>query len=640
MKLAFCLFHYFPYGGLQRDFLRIAKICLERGHIVHVYTMRWVGETVSGLELHIIKAHGLQNHTRIRSFVKKLKSQLALCDYDLVVGFNKMPDLDLYYAADVCYQARVRETHSFLYRLSPRYRQFLAFETSVFARGSKTQILSISLLEQQAFMRYYKTQIERFYLLPPGIEKDRIACEEAGQIRSSLRTAYHIGKDDILLLMVGSGFKTKGVDRAIISLAALPPALKARCHLYVIGREPNLTPFQALASQLDVAHKIHFLGGRLDVPTFLLSADLLLHPAYHENTGTVLLEAMVSGLPVLTVDTCGYAHYVQKADTGVVLPSPFRQAAWNDALEKMLFSAKRAQWQQNGLAFAKIADIYALPEKAAERIEQIGEQRYITLLAKKEVRIDGHDALFKQIMALRGERFRYQEGRLTQRLSFRGKQYFIKQHAGIGWKEIIKNLVQLRLPVISAKNEWRAISKLRSLGVSVPVVLAYGECGFNPAYRQSFILMESLTPVMSLEELGKEWQQKPPSFTVKRKLIEAVAHIAKTLHQNGINHRDFYLCHFLLDISSGIDAIHLDQIKLYLIDLHRAQIRSVTPKRWIMKDLASLLFSAKNFSLTKGDLYRFIKHYHNKSWCEMQEGEKIFWQQIKKRGDTYRDHTK
>ena len=72
--------------------------------------------------------------------------------------------------------------------------------------------------------------------------------------------------------------------------------------------------FGLLARQLGVVDRVHFLGGRHDVPDFLLASDLLVHPAYAENTGTVLLEAMVSGLPVLTTDVCGYAFHIQKAN--------------------------------------------------------------------------------------------------------------------------------------------------------------------------------------------------------------------------------------------------------------------------------------------------------------------------------------
>ena len=374
MKLAFCLFKYFPYGGLQRDFLRIARACQQRGHEIHIYTMCWEGEPEPQFQLHVIKPCGWQNHTRIRSFAKAVHAQLKAGEYDLVVGFNKMPYLDIYYAADVCYQARIRKQRRAFSRLLPRYRQQVAFEEAVFANGNKTQVLLISPLQQVEFDRYYQTETKRFHLLSPGIAKDRIAPPHATEIRKKIRASQHIPSDHFLLLMVGSGFKTKGLDRAITGLSSLPYELKERCHLVVIGQD-NPAGFKRLAQRLQVEDQVHFLGGRPDVPDFLLAADLLVHPAYHENTGTVLLEAMISGLPVLTVDVCGYAHYVSEADAGIVLSSPFNQGKFNVTLKKMLLSPERQQWQQHGLAFAGYADIYSMPEKAAELIEHAGNKR-------------------------------------------------------------------------------------------------------------------------------------------------------------------------------------------------------------------------------------------------------------------------
>ncbi len=239
-------------------------------------------------------------------------------------------------------------------------------------------------------------------------------------------------------------------------------------------------------------------------------------------------------------------------------------------------------------------------------------------------------SLFDQMMALRGECFRHQEGRLTQRIRIGNKTYFIKQHNGVGWKEIIKNLLQFRLPVISAKNEWRAIQKLQSLGVKVPNLLAYGERGRNPARRESFILMEELQPTISIEELSRDWQQTPPAFAYQSRLIKRIASIAKTLHENGINHRDFYICHFLLNTK-------LDE--LYLIDLHRAEIRRLTKRRWIIKDLAGLYFSSKGCGLTQRDYYRFMKVYAGKTLREILQQDTNFWKKVKARGERlYSDH--
>jgi UDP-glucose:(heptosyl)LPS alpha-1,3-glucosyltransferase len=307
-----------------------------------------------------------------------MKSQLETEHFDRVIGFNKMPYLDLYYAADVCYLARAAQSQcGFFYRLLPRYRQWAALEKAVFARGKATKVLLLAPQQQQEFVSYYQTETERFHLLPPGIAKDRIAPANATDIRARVRRMYQMSDDDIFLLMVGSGFKTKGLDRAMRGLAALPDVLKRRSHLFVVGQDSPRS-FIKLAQRLDIAHQLHFLGGRSDVPDFLLAADLLLHPAYHENTGTVLLEAIASGLPVLTVDSCGYAHYVSEAKAGRVLSSPFQQAEFNEELQKMILSEERIGWQQNGLSFAKQADIYSLPDKAADVIDYIGQKRVST----------------------------------------------------------------------------------------------------------------------------------------------------------------------------------------------------------------------------------------------------------------------
>jgi UDP-glucose:(heptosyl)LPS alpha-1,3-glucosyltransferase len=367
VKFAFCLFRYFPFGGLQRDFLRIAKECLLRGHQIDVYTMAWEGDFEHELNIHIFPANGVSNHARVKHYLSHITPYLS--GYDLVVGFNKMPGLDVYYAADTCYQAKAREQRSAWYRLTPRYRQLVAFEEAVF-KSSSTRILILSLKQQDDFMKYYQTPLERFHLLPPGIARDRMAPDNAKEIKNQLRYELQLKDDELLLLMVGSGFKTKGLDRLLIAYAALPEELQHRSKIYIIGND-NPCIFQKLATRLGIGSKIHFLGGRHDVARFFLAADLLLHPAYNENTGTVLLEAMAAGLPVLTTDVCGYAHYIKKADAGKVLSSPFCQEDFNQTMTSMLLSRQRDTWRKNAVHYAKQADIYRLPQCAADYIETL-----------------------------------------------------------------------------------------------------------------------------------------------------------------------------------------------------------------------------------------------------------------------------
>ena len=136
--------------------------------------------------------------------------------------------------------------------------------------------------------------------------------------------------------------------------------------------------------------------------------------------------------------------------------------------------------------------------------------------------------------------------------------------------------------------------------------VAFGRRGRHPATQHSFIITEELKPTISLEDFCRDWPENPPPLPLKRALIRRVAEMARKMHLGGVNHRDFYLCHFLLHLNPEPTP---ENLKLSLIDLHRAQIRTVTPRRWRNKDLASLYFSALDIGLTRRDFLRFLRGY-------------------------------
>ena len=78
---------------------------------------------------------------------------------------------------------------------------------------------------------------------------------------------------------------------------------------------------------------------------------------------------MAAGLPVLVSKVCGYAFYIDKAGNGRVLDEPFEQAQLNQYLVDMLDDPQaRATMSRNGLAFAETADLYSMPQYAADLI--------------------------------------------------------------------------------------------------------------------------------------------------------------------------------------------------------------------------------------------------------------------------------
>ncbi len=217
---------------------------------------------------------------------------------------------------------------------------------------------------------------------------------------------------------------------------------------------------------------------------------------------------------------------------------------------------------------------------------------------------------FVEVEHLKGEIFRQLESRKTLRFELDNKSYFIKIHRGTTLKEVLKNLISLRLPVLGADREWNAIHRLTKAGVDTMDGRAFGQKGINPLRRHSFIITKDLAPTISLEDYCGNWIETPPDFHTKTMIIKRVAEMVRTMHAIGINHRDCYICHFLLHLP--FDGSEQD-LKISVIDLHRAQLRKRVPTRWRNKDLIGLYFSSLNIGLTKRDIFRFIKIYFNSS---------------------------
>ncbi|OCG14303.1 lipopolysaccharide core heptose(I) kinase RfaP [Gilliamella sp. wkB292] len=216
---------------------------------------------------------------------------------------------------------------------------------------------------------------------------------------------------------------------------------------------------------------------------------------------------------------------------------------------------------------------------------------------------------FQEVELISGKVYREVKQRKTLNFQFNDESYFIKIHRGTTVKEIVKNLLSLRLPVLDAKQEWDAIARLEQANVNTMDGRAFGRKSLNPLTRHSFIVTKDLNPTISLEDFTKTWLTSPPNYHLKRSLIIYLANMTAKMHAAGVNHRDCYLCHFLLDIPLFEKQ---KQIKLSVIDLHRAQTRNKVPRRWRDKDLIGLYFSSTNIGLTKRDIWLFLKVYFNK----------------------------
>lgn len=372
MLVAFCLFKYFPYGGLQRDFMRIAQEVENRGHQVRIYVADWQGEKPDTFDIVHVPISAPTNHGRGLQYTTWVLNHLKQKPCDIVVGFNRMPGLDVYYGADVCYEQKVSQEktglYGFFYRLMSRYKHFANYERAVFSRGQKTKLLMISEKEIQNYKKHYDTEPERFVLLPPGISKDRMRGDITEAKVRELRSQLGVSEEQIVLLQVGSNYKLKGVDRSLKAIASLPEALKDKVLLLVVGQD-KADIVHSEAASLNLSDKVRVLGARDDVSNIMVASDIFLHPAYRENTGTVILEAIIAGLPAIVSGTCGYAHYVKEANCGEVVEEPFSQEVFNRALLHFVQDRElRLRCCENGIKFSKEANIYSMITQAVDAI--------------------------------------------------------------------------------------------------------------------------------------------------------------------------------------------------------------------------------------------------------------------------------
>ncbi len=355
---------WFPEGGMQRTLLRLARELKSRGVRVRVVTTSWDGDVPDGIEIHIVRARALTNHGKNQVFARAVGA-LDREPGEILVGFQKMAGLDVYYAGDPCYVDRMRRRRfAGLRGLLPRYRAFRRAEGAVFAQGASTRILLFSPVQKPLYQRCWDTEEERMYLLPPGVDLERLKrgvamAPEAGALRGEL----NIPPSAPLLLTVGSGYHTKGVDRVLRLLVALPKA-----YAVIVGRD-DTRRWKALADRHSVAGRVRIMGPRDDVATFYLAADLYVHPARLENTGSTLLEAMALGLPVVCSGVCGFADHVRLAKAGRVLSEPFRDDDLIGEIRGLIEDdVERERMGAAGKAYVADHDLTSLIPRAADVI--------------------------------------------------------------------------------------------------------------------------------------------------------------------------------------------------------------------------------------------------------------------------------
>ena len=337
-------YHFKKIGGKERDCIALVEHLAKHRWQVTVATAR-PDFFLSYVRVVEIPVRGVTNCQKMQSFsmgVGELKQQYPGVPF---LGFNKVGGLDFYFAADVCWLHRWKDS---LKRFLPRYHAYLQLEGRLFSPDSQVQVAYLTDLQRCEYEKYYGST-KKGIVLPPAIPELKLDRDAS---RRHLIKNNPLFADSCLLLFVAAAPETKGIDRVIMALYFLLQSGK-RCQLLVLGGELPKAAGK-LVENYCLQQYVHCLG-MVDYPTdYMQAADVLVHPAYTEAGGSVLIEAMASGLAIVCSKNCGFSSFVNDANAGLVLSEPFDQNELNNQLLAMVDGRERREDHgKNGVAFLK-----------------------------------------------------------------------------------------------------------------------------------------------------------------------------------------------------------------------------------------------------------------------------------------------
>ena len=329
MKIAFLRKQYTPYGGAERYLDRLISRLMEMGHEVHMYAHRWDPPSARPAggprpSFHKVPVIPMPSFLEALSFAFLSRRLLQETHYDLIHSFERTLDPDIYRAGDGCHREWLirRKKMDPLWRrifhpVNPLHRTLLFLEGRLFRSPRIKRIIVPSRSGKEEIRRHYGTPEERIEVIPNGIELNRFHPKNREDFREATRRELGIPPEAPVLLFLGSGFRRKGLDSVIAAMPAIRrfhPAIR----LVVAGKD-RTDGYRIQAERRGVGESILFLGPTLKAEALYAASDLFVLPTFYDPFSNACLEAMASGVPVLTTPYNGIADFIQNGKNGFLV---------------------------------------------------------------------------------------------------------------------------------------------------------------------------------------------------------------------------------------------------------------------------------------------------------------------------------
>ena len=321
MEIGIVRQRYTPFGGAER-FVADALAALSRENVaLSLYTRRWPGGGDSATFKPVIcDPFHVGNVWRDWSFARCVRARWREHRPDIVQSHERIAGCDVFRAGDGVHRVWLDERRRgmtpmrrMLLALNPYHHYTLAAEARMFADPALRAVICNSQLVRDQIASLFDVPATKLHVIYNAVDGQRFAPPTPAA-RAAMRRELSLPDDAVVFMFVGSGYARKGVANVLAALARL----RSSAWLVVAGKERRLDDYRRLARTLDVSDRVTFRGAESDVARLLHAADAFVLPTIYDPLPNAALEAMATGLPVITSKQCGVAELLQEHDAGFV----------------------------------------------------------------------------------------------------------------------------------------------------------------------------------------------------------------------------------------------------------------------------------------------------------------------------------
>ena len=352
-------------GGMERYLVELCNRMAEEGFEVHVYTERWTEENPK-IHLHPVRTIPFPKSLRVLSFAVRATREIERGNYPLSLGVGHTLRADVFqphggvhwawfWRSLQAYDHRVLWILRFLGRiLNPGQWASGWIEGAPYRQKNLSKVIAISDMVKKDILRWYAIPEEKMTVICNGVDLKRFSFENR-QYRNSIRMKHRLGEEKIILF-VSNNFRMKGLRTLMEALALLKKEGSPSLKLLVLGRDRK-APFLRLATKLGISKEVLFAGSTSEPEKYYGAADLLVHPTFYDACSLTVLEALASGLPVITTASNGASEAVTNGESGFVIENP---KDVNLLCEKIAFFFNRDPRQRASVHTRKAMEPYSL----------------------------------------------------------------------------------------------------------------------------------------------------------------------------------------------------------------------------------------------------------------------------------------